>query len=156
VPTSFSARRNNSAAGVSSTTARNGKLRQKRKKLWREAEAVTRYWRARLDFDGAVEHAQRMEIPEGRDHPIADSDDRYPMLGRYREAIVKQLLTPPPDGASVAWKQNALARGKYLHTGLTPEHLELVIAQDLAFLAAHPVRQSNRRSAKARDDGGAA
>jgi hypothetical protein len=117
---------------------------------------VTRYWRARLDFDGAVEHAQRMEIPEGRYHPIADSDDRYPMLGRYREAIVKQLLTPAPDGASVAWKQNALARGKYLHTGLTPEHLELVIAQDLAFLAAHPVRQSNRRSAKARDDGGAA
>jgi hypothetical protein len=35
-----------------------------------------------------------------------------------------------------------------------PERIERVIAEDLAFLAAHPVRQSKRRSAK--DDGGAA
>jgi hypothetical protein len=51
----------------------------------------------------------------------------------------------------VAWKQNALARGKYEYTGLKPERLKHAIADDLAFLAAHPVRQSNRRSAKAKD-----
>jgi hypothetical protein len=43
----------------------------------------------------------------------------------------------------------ALARGKYQYTGLKPERLKHVIAEDLAFLAAHPVRQSKRRSAKA-------
>jgi hypothetical protein len=34
------------------------------------------------------------------------------------------------------------------------ERIERAIAEDLAFLAAHPVRQSNRRSAKAKDDTG--
>jgi hypothetical protein len=109
-----------------------------------------------LDFDHAVSIAQMREIPEGHYHPIVNPEDHMPMVTRYREALVKQLLAPAPDGASVAWKQNGLARGKYKHTGLKPEHLKLVIAQDLAFLAAHPIRQSNRRSAKAKDDGGAA
>jgi hypothetical protein len=33
-----------------------------------------------------------------------------------------------------------------------PDRVERAIADDLAFLAAHPVRQSNRRSAKAKDE----
>ena len=39
-------------------TARNGQLREQRKKLWREAEAATRYWRVRMDFENAVSIAQ--------------------------------------------------------------------------------------------------
>jgi hypothetical protein len=66
--------------------------------------------------------------------------------------LVKQLLTPAPNLAAVAWKQNALARGKYEYSGLTPERLKRAIDEDLAFLAAHPVRQSKRESAKAKDD----
>jgi hypothetical protein len=62
--------------------------------------------------------------------------------------FVKQLLTPAWDTASIAWKQNALARRKYQYTGLKSERLKHAIADDLAFLAAHPVRQSNRRSVK--------
>jgi hypothetical protein len=53
---------------------------------------------------------------------------------------------------SVAWKQNALARGKYEYTGLKPVRLKHAIAEDLAFLASHPARQSNRRSAKDKDE----
>jgi hypothetical protein len=35
------------------------------------AEAATRYWRVRLDFEWAVSCAQRMETPEGRFHPLS-------------------------------------------------------------------------------------
>ena len=108
------------------------------------AEAATRYWRARIDFQSAVSWAQRMEIPEGRLHP-SDPEDRgrASMVESWRAALVKQLLTPAWDGASIAWKQNALARGKYEYTGLTPDRLKHAISEDLAFLAAHPTRRSN-------------
>ena len=112
------------------------------------AEAATRYWRLRIDFEDAVSRAQRVEIMEGSFHPAVDPDCRQPMVEKYRAALVRQLLTPAWDTASVTWKQNALARGKYEYTGLKLERLERAIADDLAFLAAHPVRQSNRRSAK--------
>jgi hypothetical protein len=129
-----------------STTAHNGHLRQERKEAWRSAEAATRYWSARLDFQSAVSWAQRMEIPEGRFHPSDPEDsDRMSMVEKWRAAFVKQLLTPAPDARELAWKQNALARGKYLHTGLKPERLKHAIAEDEAFLAAHPIRQSDRR-----------
>jgi hypothetical protein len=101
-----------------------------------------------LDSHDAISQAQRMEIPEGRAHPAVSYEDRSALVDKWRAAFVKQLLTPAWDTASVAWKQNALARGKYQRTVLKPERLKHAIADDLAFLAAHPVRQSNRRSAK--------
>jgi hypothetical protein len=69
---------------------------------------------------------------------------------------VRQVLTPAPDANSVKWKQSALDSGDLEYTGVKPERVEPAIADDLAFLAAHPVRQSNRRSAKVKDNGGAA
>jgi hypothetical protein len=130
------------------STAENGRLRVERKQVWREAEAATRYWRLRLDFDDAVEHAQRLEIPEGGYHPVVDhSKDRLPMVEQWRKALVKQLLTPAPDTASVKWKQTVLAGRSLRHTDVKPERLKHVIADDLAFLAAHPIRQSNRKAA---------
>jgi hypothetical protein len=56
---------------------------------------------------------------------------------------VKQLLTPAWDTASVKWKQMALARGQHHYTGVKSERIERAIADDLAFLATHPVRRSN-------------
>jgi hypothetical protein len=35
------------------------------------AEAATRYWRVRLDFEEAVSWAQRMEIAEGLSTPLS-------------------------------------------------------------------------------------
>lgn len=128
-----------------STTAENGRLRQERNEVWQMAEATTRYWEARLDFEDAVSWAQQMETPEGHLHPAVDPDYRMPILGKYRAALVKQLLTPAWNVASVKWKQMELAAGKHHYTGVEPERIERAIADDLAFLAAHPVRQSNRR-----------
>jgi hypothetical protein len=112
------------------------------------AEAATRYWRVQLTLHDAVSQAQRMEIPEGRYHPVVDHEDRSPILAKWREAPVRQVLTPAPDANSVKWKQAALDSGDLEYTGVKPERIERAIADDLAFLAAHPVRQSNRRSAR--------
>jgi hypothetical protein len=134
---------NRPPAGSLSTTAENGRLRQERYEVWRMAEAATRYWRVRLDFDDAVSWAQQMEIPEGHSHPAINPGNRIPMVEKYRAALVKQLLTPAPDGGSVKWKQAAFARGEHCYTSVKPERIERAIADDLAFLAAHPTRRSN-------------
>jgi hypothetical protein len=44
---------------------------------------------------------------------------------------------------SVTWNKAALAGGQHRYTDVKSEHLKLVIANDLAFLAAHPVRHKN-------------
>jgi hypothetical protein len=103
-----------------------------------------------LDFHDALSVAQRGGIAEGRSHPAADDENRQALVNGWRAAFVKQLLTPAPLAASVTWKQAALARGKYLHTGLKPERLERAIADDLAFLAAHPIRHNNSEAAARR------
>jgi hypothetical protein len=69
------------------------------------AEAATRYWRVQLTLHDAVSQAQRMEIPEGRYHPVVDHEDRSPILAKWREALVRQVLTPAPDANSGKWKQ---------------------------------------------------
>jgi hypothetical protein len=79
-----------------------------------------------------------------------------PMVQQWRAALARQVLTPAPDANSVKWKQWALDSGDLTYTGVKAERVERAIAEDLAFLAAHPVRQSKRRSAKPSDDGGAA
>ena len=139
---------NRPSGGSLSITAANGRLRQERHEIWRMAEAARQYWRARLDFQSAVSYAQQTGVPEGRDHP-ADPQDRgrQSMVDRWRAALVKQLLTPAPDGASVKWKQAVLDRGELCHTNLKSERLERAIADDLAFLAAHPIRQARRDGA---------
>ena len=128
-----------------STTGKNEHLRKERQKIWRMAEAATSYWRARLDFHHTVSYAQQWGMPEGRAHPAINVEDRYPLVDEWRKAIVRQLLTPAPDAASIKWKQSALARGQHVYIDVQPERIERAIADDLAFLAAHPVRQSKTR-----------
>jgi len=126
--------------GAPSTTGKNKRLRDLRRDIWRCAEAATRYWKVRLDFEDALSYAQSVEVPEGDYHPIVNSKDRHPMVGRYREALVKQLLTPASDVAAVNWKRAALARGQHRHTDVKAERIERAIADDVAWLAAHPFR----------------
>src|SRR5882757_6634586 len=130
-----------------SITAQNGRLRDRRHEAWRAAEAATRYWRLRIDFQSAVSWAQRMGTPEGRFHPSDPEErDRISMVQSWRAALVKQLLTPAWDGASVKWKQAALARGDHRYTDVKSDRIERAIDDDVAFLAAHPVRQRHNSS----------
>jgi hypothetical protein len=78
-------------------------------------------------------------------HPPHDPDERWTLLANWRQAIAQQLLTPAPDTRAVAWKKAALAADQHEFTDVKTERVDRAIAADLAFLAAHPVRQSNRR-----------
>jgi hypothetical protein len=67
-----------------------------------------------------------------------------PLVNSYRAALAKQLLTPAPDIASVNWKQAVVDsnRNGYVFVEFVKkEHVERVIADDLAFLHAHPARR---------------
>jgi hypothetical protein len=144
-----------------SPTCKNSRLRKKRRDAWREADAVTGYWRARLDFSDAIEHVQRHDAPEGRDHPAVDPGDAWPLIKSYRKALVEQLLTPAPDLAAVSWKKATHAKSQHryvdcadLRSALLAPHvkaeqigrlIERAIADDEAFLAAHPTRRPRRK-----------
>jgi hypothetical protein len=140
-------------AAPSSITAGNSRLRKERQEVWRMAEAATRYWRVRLDFEDAVSWAQRLGVSEGDSHPAVDPDSRMPMADRYRKALVEQLLTPAWDIASVTWKRAVLARNDYvIGPYVKAERVEKAVADDLAWLAAHPTRRSNSEAmARSRD-----
>jgi hypothetical protein len=141
--------------GSLSVSAKNSRLRAERRKAWSMAGAAVQYWRARLEIDDAIERAQRLGIPEGRSHPREDtlkrlaSDDRQSMVDKWRAALTRQLLTPAHDANSVKWKQTKLAserqEGGYYGFHAKPERIERAIAEDLAFLAAHPTSRSQRR-----------
>jgi hypothetical protein len=137
-------------AAPSSITAGNSRLRKERQETWRAAEAATRYWRVRLEFEDAVSCAQRLEIAEGDSHPDVDRADRYPMVGKYRAALVRQLLTPAFDANSVKWKEATIAKGQHKHTDANPKKIEKAIADDLAWLAAHPTRRTGNSEACAK------
>ena len=62
-------------------------------------------------------------------------------LGKYREAVAQQMLTPAPDTAAITWKRAALKSGQHKFTDVKTERIERVIASDLEFLAAHPTRR---------------
>jgi hypothetical protein len=129
-----------------SAIGKNEHLRKERREVWREADAAREYWKARLEMEHAVSLAQIYGAPEGNNHPPYNPDERMALLASWRKAIAQQLLTPAPDTGAVAWKKAALARpDKYID--IKTERLERAIAADLAFLAAHPVRQSRRDGA---------
>lgn len=120
-------------------------LRQQRYDVWRKASATTRYWRAMLDLLDAILIGLGNEIPETSGSPKTHND-RWPLLENWRNAEVKQLLTPAPSAALVKWKQQVFAQGQYKYTDVKKEQIEKAIADDLAFLAAHPPRRPSRKT----------
>jgi hypothetical protein len=53
---------------------------------------------------------------------------------------VKKLLTPAPDLRAVTWKRAQLAGRRFSHLPTRKERVERAIADDVAFLDAHPTR----------------
>jgi hypothetical protein len=64
---------------------------------------------------------------------------RWPILNSYREALRRQILTPAPDVAAVTWKKRAYSGDRFIE--LKKERLEQIVADDIAFLKAHPTRK---------------
>jgi hypothetical protein len=126
--------------GELSTTCKNSRLRDARKDAWRQAEVICEYWRARRDMESAIWCAQRHDLPEGNNHPTHVPDESWTLLANWRQAIARQLLTPAPTGAAVAWKRAKL-RGWDSYLPVKADRVERVIADDIAFLAAHPTKR---------------
>ena len=137
--------RRDHAATQSTATGKNKKLRKQRAEVWRAAEAAVNYWHARMRFEDAIEIARRNGIPEAGRHPVRTPEDHMPLMENYRSALAEQLLTPAPDVASVNWKQAFVDRDDYIfHHHVEKERVESAIADDLAFLRAHPTRRPRR------------
>lgn len=120
--------------------AKNEHLRRDRREAWNRADALSNYWRANLDFFDAVSRAHRYDFKHARGHAKTSMEDRWVILETYREAIGKHLLTPAPDMAAVTWKLRQLRHAAYL--AVKTERVEKSIADDMAFLEAHPTRNS--------------
>jgi hypothetical protein len=116
-------------------TGKNARLRSARWEVWRRADAITNYWQELLRFMDAVERAKRHGLKEARAHVGINEEARWSILDSYRDALNKQLLTPAPDVASVNWKRRELKS-----YGVKKELVEKAIADDIAFLDAHPTR----------------
>jgi hypothetical protein len=70
-----------------------------------------------------------------------DKDGWMILVRRYRSALAEQLLTPAHRASDVAWKRKTLAAGQHKFTDVTDERVEIAIAQDMEFLASHPMRR---------------
>jgi hypothetical protein len=122
---------------------RNFRLRQQRRGDWCRADAVREYWKAAREMDSAIHRVQQHELPEGDLHPQCAPGSCWPIIAKYRDAIMQQLLTPAPTALEITWKRAVFKHGDHEYTDIKPERIERAIADDLAFLAAHLVRHNN-------------
>jgi hypothetical protein len=121
-------------------TAKNARIRTERHEGWWLAERVADCWKARLDWHAELGTAQKNGIGDSASFPSAENGTRYGLLDKWREAVVKKLLTPAPDLRAVTWKRAQLAGRSFSHLPTRKERVERAIADDVAFLDAHPTR----------------
>jgi hypothetical protein len=129
-------------APARSITAINSDLRNERRAVWRPAAALTRYWRMKWDLEGAASNPWLADSPEGRQ--FYQEEYCYTSLEKFRDALVRQLLTPAPDIGAVNWKKTNFAAGQHKYTNVKSEKIERAIADDLAWLAGHPTKRTGR------------
>jgi hypothetical protein len=123
-------------------TAKNARIRTERRDAWWLAERVADYWHARFKWRDELETAQKYGIGDSASFP-APVGGRFEAVDIWREAVAKQLLTPAPTLADVGWKRAKIKSDEFKRLPITLARAEQAIADDLAFLAAHPVRRSN-------------
>jgi len=98
------------------------------------------YWRARTDWQGALECAQTCGVADSAKIRPVDAESYQVLVERWREAVAKKLLTPAPDLAGINWKRAQLKSSGFPYLPVKKERVERAIAEDVAFLAAHPTR----------------
>jgi hypothetical protein len=121
-------------------TAKNSRIRIKRRDAWWHADRMMDYWRARLDWQCALEIAQQYGIADSDSFPSAKNEDRFWLVDKWREAVGKKVLTPAPDLSAITRKRAKLKSSDFPRLPVEKERVEWAIADDVAFLAAHPTR----------------
>lgn len=122
-------------------TAKNSRIRIARRDARWLATRVSEYWSARIDWHGALSISQQYGIADSASFPSPENESRYGLVDTWREAVAKQLLTPAPDLGAVTWKRAKLKSGDFSHLPIAAPRVERAIADDEAFLAAHPTRR---------------
>lgn len=96
---------------------------------------------ARRDFHYAVSFAAREGLREACAQAREFGDEtRNDVLDSYREAVRRQIFTPAPHVAAVNWKRTHMEQATYV--GAKVERMQQIIADDVAFLKAHPTRKA--------------
>jgi hypothetical protein len=72
--------------------------------------------------------------------PSAENENRSALVDKWREAVAKKLLTPAPDLGAITWKRAKLKSSDFPYLPVKKERVERAIADDVAFLEAHPTR----------------
>jgi hypothetical protein len=124
-------------------TAKNFRIRTERRDAWWLAGRVADYWHARFKWRDELWTAQRYGIADSASFPSVENENRWGMADAWREAVAKQLLTPAPTLADVAWKRAKIKSDEFDRLPITLARADQAIADDVAFLAAHPTRRSN-------------
>jgi hypothetical protein len=73
--------------------------------------------------------------------PTAENESWSGQIAKWRETVAKQLITPAPTLAAVAWKRAKIKSDEFKRLPISLARAERAIADDLAFLAAHPTRK---------------
>jgi hypothetical protein len=121
-------------------TAKNSRMRIARRDAWWHACRVSEYWRARMDWQAALSTAQLWNVAGSSLYPRADGENRQVSVDTWRASVAKQLLTPAPDLGAVAWKRAKLKGRDFRLLPIEARPVERAIADDIAFLTAHPTR----------------
>jgi hypothetical protein len=124
-------------------TAKNSRIRTARRDAWWDACRVSEYWRARMDWQAALSTAQLWNVAGSSLYPRADGENRQVSVDTWRASVAKQLLTPAPDFGAVTWKRAKLKSSDFSHLPIKAARVERAIADDIAFLDAHPTRRSD-------------
>ena len=130
-----------------SGTCKNSRLRTSRRDAWWAANRLTRYWRARLDWHSDLSLAQQYDIAESRTYAKCEHQEHHALVDQWRAALVRQMLTPAPDTAAVAWKRATFRGGQHAYTTVKPKLIEQSIADDVKWLSDHPTRKGKPTSA---------
>jgi hypothetical protein len=124
-------------------TAKNARIRIERRDAWWFAERVADYLHARFMWQRELETAQKYGIGDSRSFQLLAPASPFEGVDAWRLAVAKQMLTPAPTLATVAWKRAKIKSDEFNRLPVSLARAEQAIADDLAFLAAHPTRRSN-------------
>jgi hypothetical protein len=120
--------------------AKSSRIRITRRDAWWHADRVADYWRGRLDWHHGLEIAQQYGIADSASFPSAENENRSALVDKWRVAVAKKLLTPAPDLGAITWKRAKLKSSDLPYLPVKKERVERAIADDVAFLEAHPTR----------------
>lgn len=139
-----------------SEIGRNERLRLDRGEAWKAAEAKLVYWQAWQDIHVAISDARRQGVIDNVNCPASlqkmhEVEDFWKFrieLLNYCDAAERDLmLTPAPTVEKLKWKRNR-SKGYCLSDGTLDPEIARAIADDQAWLDAHPGRQRCKSSSR--------